>query len=102
MAHRVIKALRDQACNDAESGVVNGPPAAEVLCSLGVREVRRYAYDAGLMNKPEGGRGRAGVVDDDEHEGEQEGGAVQHAGLRPTLPRVASGLRLDGRFGEVG
>ena len=54
------------------------------------------------MNKPEGGRGRAGVVDDDEHEGEQESGAAQHAGLRPTLPRVASGLRLDGKFGEVG
>jgi len=36
------------------------------------------------MNKPEGGRGRAGVDDDDEHEGEQEGGEVQHAGLRPT------------------
>ena len=67
------------ACNDAESGVVNGPHDAEVLCR-GDRLARRYAHDAGPQNKPEGGRGRVGVRDDDEHEAEQEGGEVNPAG----------------------
>ena len=51
------------------------------------------------QNKPEGGRGRAGVDNDDEHGGEQEGGEVQHAGLRPTqrwaANKAANGLRPE-------